>query len=88
MLQKLKDFWEDCKAFFKYSETIFVARLTMFGGFLTAAVGAMDWSPVYNILGTDTGLTPHQATWLGITTFGKGMLDEYLRRRNATFPIA
>ncbi len=87
MLQKFSNLWEDAKAFFKYSETIFVARLTMLGGFIAAAAGAMDWSPLYNLIGADTGLTPHQATWLGMTTFAKGCLDEFLRRRNATFPV-
>jgi len=83
-MQRLSNFWEDCKAFFKYSETIFVARLTMLFGFVSAAVGAMDWSPIYNVLGTDPGFTKNQAMWLGITTFAKGMLDEYVRRRNST----
>lgn len=84
---QLNNYWEEAKAFFKYSETIFVARLTMLGGFVAAAAGAMDWSPLYNLFGADTGFTPHQASWLGITTFAKGCLDEFLRRRNAKFPV-
>lgn len=76
--------WDDVKAFFKYSETVFVARLTMLTGFITTALGAVDWSPLYSLIGTDPGFTKNQVMWLGITTFGKGLLDEYLRRRNST----
>lgn len=82
MLQ-LKTFWEELKAFFKYSETIFLARLTAFGGLITAVAGSVDWSPVFNGLGMDTGFSWKQTTWLGIGIFFKGILDELARRRNA-----
>lgn len=83
MLQSLKQFWEDLKAFFKYSETIFLARLTAFSGLITAVAGSIDWSPVFNGLGMDTGFSWKQTTWLGIGIFFKGILDELARRRNA-----
>lgn len=83
MLQSLKDFWESLKAFFKYSETIFLARLTAFSGLVTAVMGSVDWSPVFNGLGMDTGFSWKQTTWLGIGIFFKGIIDELARRRNA-----
>lgn len=81
-LQKLSNFWDECKAFFKYSETIFLARLTAFTGLITAVAGSVDWSPVFNGLGLDTGFSWKQTTWLGIGIFFKGILDELARRRN------
>lgn len=82
-MQSLSNFWEELKAFFKYSETIFLARLTAFTGLLTAVTGSVDWSPVFNGLGMDTGFSWKQTTWLGIGIFFKGILDELTRRRNA-----
>jgi hypothetical protein len=83
MLQTLKVWWEEVKAFFKYSETIFVARLQSLIGLLTAVVATVDWSPVFNLLGIDTGFSYKQTFWLGIGLFFKGIMDELLRRRNA-----
>lgn len=82
-MQQLKDLWEEIKAFFKYSETIFLARLTAFSGLLTAVMGSVDWSPVFSGLGVDTGFSWKQTTWLGIGIFFKGIIDELARRRNA-----
>lgn len=82
-MQSLSNFWEQLKAFFKYSETIFLARVTAFSGLLTAVMGSVDWSPVFNGLGMDTGFSWKQTTWLGIGIFFKGILDELARRRNA-----
>jgi len=85
MLLRLKLWWEEVKAFFKYSETIFIARLQSFIGLIVATVGAVDWSPVFNLLGMDTGFSYKQTIWLGIGLFFKGIVDELARRRNATF---
>lgn len=82
-MQSLRKWWEEAKAFFKYSETIFLARLTAFTGLLTAVAGSVDWSPVFNGLGLDTGFSWKQTTWLGIGIFVKGIIDELARRRNA-----
>lgn len=84
MLLTLKSWWEEAKAFFKYSETIFVARLQSLIGLVMAVVGTIDWSPVFNLLGMDTGFSYKQTAWLGIGLFFKGIVDELLRRRNAT----
>src|SRR3569833_793237 len=75
-------FFQHVKAWFKYSETIFLARATMLSGFVIAAAGAMDWSPLFS-LNVDTGFSRHQVIWLGATTFGKGCIDELARRRNS-----
>lgn len=83
MLQSFNQWWEETKAFFKYSETIFLARVTAFTGLVTAVVGSVDWSPVFNGLGVDTGFSWKQTTWLGIGIFVKGVIDELTRRRNA-----
>lgn len=80
---KVKAWWEEVKAFFKYSETIFLARLTAFAGLITAVVGQVDWSPVFNLMGVDTGFSWKQTTWMGIGLFFKGIIDELARRRNA-----
>lgn len=69
------------KAWFRYSETIFLARATMLSGFLMAVVGSMDWSPLMGI-NVDTGFSRNQVIWIGGTTFIKGMVDEAARRRN------
>lgn len=79
----LKLWWEEVKAFFKYSETIFVARLQAFTGLLMTVVSAVDWSPVYSLLGMDTGFSWKQTFWLGFGLFFKGIIDELLRRRNS-----
>lgn len=84
MLLTLEHWFEEVKSFFKYSETIFIARLQSLTGLIMAVVGTVDWSPVFNLLGLDTGFSWKQTTWLGIGLFFKGIIDELARRRNAT----
>ena len=83
MLLALKSWYEEVKAFFKYSETIFIARLQSLIGLFTAVIGIVDWSPVFNLLGVDTGFSYKQVTWLGLGLFFKGIVDELARRRNS-----
>lgn len=80
-MQRFSDYWEEAKAFFHYSITIVIARVTMLTGVLTAVVGSVDWSPVFNGLGVDTGFSWKQTSWLGIGIFVKGLIDELGRRR-------
>lgn len=80
----LKSWWEEIKAFFHYSVTIVIARATMLTGLLTTVVGSVDWSPVFNGLGLDTGFSWKQTSWLGIGIFVKGVIDELGRRRTLT----
>jgi hypothetical protein len=79
----IRNTWEEVKSFFKYSETIFLARFTALTGLITAVIGQVDWSPVFNLMGIDTGFSWKQTTWLGIGIFFKGVIDEIARRRNA-----
>lgn len=76
-----KVWWEEAKAFFHYSVSIFIARATMLSGLVTAVIGSVDWSPVFSGLGVDTGFSWKQTTWLGIGIFIKGVIDEIGRRR-------
>lgn len=76
---KLQEWWVNILAFFKYSHSILVARLTMAAGFLTAVVGSLDWAPLLG-LNIDTGFSRNQVIWLGGITFIKGVLDEIARR--------
>lgn len=82
-MQLIRKWWEEVKAFFKYSETILIARFQALTGLVMAVIGAVDWSPVFNLLGIDTGFSWKQTTWLGIGLFFKGVIDELARRRNA-----
>jgi hypothetical protein len=83
MLLTLKSWFEEVKAFFKYSETIFIARLQSLIGLVMAVIGTVDWSPVFNLLGLDTGFSYKQTAWLGVGLFFKGIVDELARRRNS-----
>lgn len=80
-MQWLSNAWEETKAFFHYSLTIVIARSTMLAGLVTTVVGSVDWSPVFNGLGVDTGFSWKQTSWLGIGIFVKGLIDELGRRR-------
>lgn len=83
MLSRFKIWWEEVKAFFAYSETILIARLQSLIGLIVATVGAVDWSPVFNFIGVDTGFSYKQTIWIGVGLFFKGIIDELARRRNA-----
>lgn len=83
MLSKFSIWWEEVKAFFKYSETILIARVQALFGLITMTISSVDWSPVFNLLGVDTGFSYKQTFWLGFGLFFKGILDELARRRNA-----
>lgn len=70
--------WAKIKAWFKDSETIFWARLQMFGGAFLAALVAMDWSP---ILAADVP-SRQQLFYAGVI-FVQGFITEVLRRSRA-----
>lgn len=72
--------WGKIKAFFKKSETIFLARAEMVVGTIIVAVGAMDWSPLLNA-GLDTGLSWKQVVTLGSISIARGLMQELARRR-------
>ena len=77
-----KTAWEHTKSWFKYSETIFLARATMLSGFLIAVVGSLDWSPFTSYDFTE--FKPKQLIGIGTVTLVKGAVDEIARRRNMT----
>lgn len=81
MLQTINDTWTGIKAWFKHSETLFLARAELITGFVIASVSAMDWSPLLS-LGVDTGFTWKQGVTIGSISVVKGLITELARRRN------
>lgn len=84
---KLNAWWLDTLSFFKYSHTILVARLTVVTGFITAVLGALDWSPLLG-LDINTGFSKAQVIWLGAIMAVKGIIDEVVRRVKGQVPPA
>lgn len=82
MLKKLSKFWDKLKACFKYSETIFIARLTAFSGFLTAVIAGLDWERLIN-MDWGSGFSNKQLLALGLAMLAQGIITEVARRRNA-----
>ena len=76
-----KTAWEHVKAFFKYSETILLARIELLTGFITGVIGLMDWSPLMD-LNISVGFTKEQVLSLAGGMILKGIVAEWLRRRN------
>lgn len=73
--------WDDLKSWFKYSESILLARMVAFTGLITSAIGLMDWSPLLS-LDVSSGFSQAQVIWLGAVTFVQGLVAEFARRRN------
>lgn len=73
--------WFKLKGWFLHSETILIARATALVGFVTAAVGAFDWSPLLG-LDVSTGFNQRQVVWLGGIMAVQGVAVELGRRRN------
>lgn len=80
-MQSLSDLSQGIKAWFKHSETIFLARAELIVGFMIAAMSAMDWSPIMGI-GDVTGMTWRQGATIGSIMVAKGIISELARRRN------
>lgn len=77
MFKELYDkFWE----WSNHAGTIVNARITALTGLFTSAISYMDWSPLWNLLGVDTGFSTKQAFWLGAGLMVKGIFDEIVRR--------
>lgn len=76
--------WDKIKAFFKRSESIFLARMAVVFGFATSVMGAMDLSPVWALFSTGTDFTSKQLMYLGVSVVGTGVMFELARRRNTT----
>lgn len=71
--------------FVKYSGTILWARVNVLIGFITSAVGVMDWGPLLS-LNFDTGFSRNQVFYLGLIVIVQGVITETIRRRNADLP--
>lgn len=74
--------WNAIVKFFSDSETIFLARLQGLIGFLVAAAGAMDWSPLIG-LASGGGFNRSQVISLGVVLLLQGIVTEWARRRRA-----
>lgn len=68
------------KAFFKNSLTIFMARLTMFLGFITGVIGSLDLSPLATFDYT-TDFKPKQLIGMAVGIVIGGVIFELSRRR-------
>lgn len=75
--QKLSNYWTETKAWFKYSETIFLARIQVLSGFVLAGLANVDWSTLSGFVDFK------QAMYMSGGLVANGLLTEYLRRRNA-----
>lgn len=79
----ISKWWDNTKAFFLRSETIFWARLQIISGFFLAVFSSIDWTTVTINL-EDAKHSLMVAGGLIIN----GVITEYLRRRNAVLPSA
>lgn len=79
----LKNTWTKIRNWFKDSETIFLARLTAFSGFIVGALGSIDWTPFFSLDFTNA-FSMTQATWVGFGMFIHGIISEIARRNRAT----
>lgn len=75
--QKLSNAFETTKAFFKYSETILLARLQVFSGILFVVIGKTDWTSLSDFV------SYKQTMWLAFLLIVNGLMTEYARRRNS-----
>ena len=78
MLPTLNKWWENTKAFFKNSETIFYARLQVISGFFLAVFSGIDWTTVTMNLND-----AKESLYVAIGLIANGVVTEILRRRNA-----
>lgn len=70
------------KSWFRYSETLFLARMGMIGGAVTTFVGGMDFSPLWSLFSAGTDFTKQQILWIGVSILGAALTVEMARRRN------
>lgn len=80
---KLSEFYASTKSWFKYSETILIARITAGAGLVTAALGSMDWSGISGVVSSTTGFNAKQVISVGIFALVQGIILEWARRRNS-----
>lgn len=78
-----QSYWDKCKSLFKYSLTIFLARITAISGFITGVVGSLDLSPLATF-DYSTDFKPRQIIGLGAGILIGGVVFELARRRSLT----
>lgn len=74
--------FDTIKAWFKYSESIFLARAVVVIGFVTTTIGSLDLSPFWTLFTTGTEFSAKQLFWMGLGVVGAGVSFELARRRN------
>lgn len=74
--------WNRVKSWFKYSESIALARFFVFLGFIIGVVGVLDWTSL--IGSVTTGATDKQLMILGSFMAFQGISFEVARRRRET----
>lgn len=79
----LSNWYASAKSWFKYSETILIARLTAGAGLVTAALGSMDWSGISGVVSSTTGFNAKQVISVGVFALVQGVILEWARRRNS-----
>lgn len=62
--------------------SIIEARATMLFGFITGALGLIDWSPLLSLFGAGTAFNQTQVMAIGAVLFIKGAVQEIIRRYN------
>lgn len=77
MWAKIKEYWEDIKSWFKYSETILWARIQTISGLIIAGIASVDWTQL-----TVSGLSKETLLLAG-ALIANGIFTECLRRRNS-----
>lgn len=78
---KLALFWDRAKAFFKRSETIFLARAESLLGLVIAGVEGIDWASI-TAMDFSNAASSKQALLAGLGMFIHGLVIEAGRRRN------
>jgi len=79
MLKKIKEYWNDFKAWFKYSWSVFIARMEVVFGIVLTAVGSIDFTQVF--LQIENGFKWTEATVIGLILIVKGIISEVGRRQ-------
>lgn len=77
----LKKTWLKIKNWSGWSKagSIFMARMAAIAGMITSIVGAMDWSPLWNLFTTGTDFTQKQLIFMGIGIIGGAITAELVR---------
>ncbi len=78
MLQKIKQWWDNTKAWFNYSWSIFQARLEIIFGVVMGAMLAVDWSSLVD--GVVAAGDWAKAALIGGAFIVKGIISELGRK--------